>query len=915
MRYVFLIFFCVISLASRAEIRPIQGELANGLRYILLPYHQDKGRVEIRLKVKAGSIDQNEQQNGVAHMLEHMVFRASQAYPQGVMQAMHQQGWQRGINYNAVTTADSTSYILSPPVNPNGVAQSIETSLHFLRQMLFSARLEEADLAKERLIVLEEWRSKQSVASRINQQRTASVRVDSRYARGSVLGSQQDIQQIQSAQLQRFYQQWYVPNNMTLLVLGDIEPEQVKQKINQYFTALLPKPLAPRDYYDPSLSAQLRIHQLQDPQSSTSQIAFIWRFDEKASRGDSQAARYSRLVDRLTLALLNQRLRLQQNHLAEGVRSVVVRKSEIGKNVVALGLFAGVSPQAHQQGLIQILQEIERLKRYPFSPQELAQQKQQLRQQIASLKQNTPPRDFANWSKTMLNTLLADKPYLPQATIAQLTATLLERITLEEVQLRLNQWLNAADRIVQYQLPNQTGGFNLTEAELEQLMRQTAQGDIEPPQKQAQFEAVSMPTIAQTGRIIRQQAFPYQQVMHWDLSNGDKLVWLKSPLAQDKSYFQAISSAGFSAKPLDYWQSQLASQLINQTPPFDWQQEQFTQWKKQHKLSLSLEQTSQDLRFSGQADNQNLNQLLQLFYAVSQQTQIKADNIAAIKQDLEQQRQRQADNPSQAKISAQIEILKYGKQITASSFEKQLAQLARLDETALNQQWRLIRQAPTTYYLVNNLEEEEIKPLVAHYLASIERGKPLRPQGELPIAGAQTLQLTLGEQEKQDIRIWWFNPMPWQGEKAMLASLLQSIATQQLKLSLRDQQLGIYSLSFTSRLNPQSQRLESELRFTASPEKSEALIAQAKQIYQQLASLITEQDVQRLKTQFQRQEQARLEQPSTWLNRLILSEEQYGDPRYLTDMQQLSEAITLEKLTQLARQLNNDNVKVFILRP
>lgn len=910
MRLIFLLFLCFISHFSQAEIKPIQGKLANGFNYILLPYAQDKGRIEIRLKVKAGAIDQSDEQNAVAHMLEHMVFRASKDYPQGVMNVMHQQGWQRGINYNAVTTAETTTYMLLPPTH-----QNIDDSFHFLSQMLFYAKLDKADLDKERLIVLEEWRSKQGVAARMNLQRTASVRVDSRYARGSVLGSQQDIQQLKIAQLRQFYQQWYVPNNMTLLVIGDINPEQITQKITQYFTALPAKSLPVRTYYDPQLSNQLRIHKLQDPQSGVSQIAFIWRFDEKSSRGNSSSARYSRLVDRLTLALLNQRLRQQQKDLASGVNSLVVRKSEIGQNVVALGLFAGVKQQSHQQGLAQILQEIERLKRYPFSQQELDQQKALIQQQIDFAKQNNKPRDFAQWTQAMVNTLLSDKDYLPQVAIANLTEPMLQQISLAEVQHRLTQWINASDRIIQYQLPYQTSGFTLTVTEFNNLLHQIEQMEVAPPQAPQQFEQVTMPPIKQTGSILNQKNFPQQKVIHWSLSNGDKVVWLQSPLAQDKTYFQAKSSAGFTAKPLHYWQSQIASQLVAQTAPFDWQMEQFDQWKKRHKVNLSFEQTSNELRFSGQADNQNLDQLFSLFYAIEQQTQIKPENIEEIKQDLEQQLQRQINHPTQQKLMEQIEKLKYGKKITTESLKQQLEQLDQLDEQQLNQQWRLISQAPTTYYIVNNLTVAEMQTLVSHYLASIERGEKLSPQAPLTTNGQQTMQLNLGNQAKQDIYIWWFNDYPWQGKDAMLVSLLQHIASQKLKLSLRDQQLGIYSLTFKTSLNPQNQRIESELKFTASPENSKQLIAQAKQIYQQLAILIDQQDVQQVKELFVQQEQARLARVTTWLNRLILSEEQYGDPGYLTEMQNLADFITLENLTKVAKQLNNDNVKVLMVTP
>src|SRR3712207_1901395 len=92
---------------SVAEIsQPISGKLDNGLRYTLLPLHSEKGHLEIRMKVNAGSVDETDEQTGVAHMVEHLVFRGTNAHPNGLMPYLHEQKWVRAKNYNAVTAYD-----------------------------------------------------------------------------------------------------------------------------------------------------------------------------------------------------------------------------------------------------------------------------------------------------------------------------------------------------------------------------------------------------------------------------------------------------------------------------------------------------------------------------------------------------------------------------------------------------------------------------------------------------------------------------------------------------------------------------------------------------------------------------------------------------------------------------------------
>ena len=288
---------------------PIQGTLENGLQYTILPLHDEKGHIEIRLRVNAGSVDEQDDQAGVAHMIEHLVFRGTKAHPNGLMPYLHEQKWVKDKNYHALTTTDSTTYMLTPPTTA-GLDQSFDA----LSQMVFHANLTQEDLDSERKIMLEEWRKGLGVGTTINEQRTAVVRADSRYARNSVMGTENSINTMPATQLQQFYQSWYAPNNMRLLVVGDVEPEKAKADIQRYFGAQPTKTLPVRDYLEPRLSERLLITKLQDPRSGVSQIAYIFRFDESKSHAQTEEGRYERLLDRFALTALTQRLRNQSSH-------------------------------------------------------------------------------------------------------------------------------------------------------------------------------------------------------------------------------------------------------------------------------------------------------------------------------------------------------------------------------------------------------------------------------------------------------------------------------------------------------------------------------------------------------------------------------------------------------------------------
>ncbi|WP_150539304.1 M16 family metallopeptidase [Actinobacillus vicugnae] len=900
----------VVSSASYAEkSEPIQGKLDNGLKYTILPLHDEKGHMEIRLRVNAGGVDENDDQAGVAHMVEHLVFRGTSAHPNGLMPYLHEQKWVRAKNYNAVTTTDSTTYLLTPPATAG-----LEQSFDALSQMVFNAQLTQQDLDDERKIIMEEWRQGLGVGATMNEQRMAAVRADSRYARHRVIGTPESIQSMPATQLQQFYQTWYVPNNMNLLVVGDVEPEKAKEAIQRYFGEVKSKQLPKRDYLEPTLKDRLLINKLQDPRSGVSQVAYIFRFDESKSRAQTEEGRYQRLVDRLALSALVQRLRNQAEVLPKGVSSVVPRKSDIGRNTVALAIFASVAPTSHQLGLKQIFEEIERIKRFPISQEELDKQKAPIFAQIENAKKHDGDRDFQKWMQAMVDTVLVDKPFLTQPEIANLTEPMLKNISVKEVNQRIQDWFSAKDRLVNYQPPRKTQVEPITETMVNELQAQVEKAEITTPQKEKEIVPMSLNALTGKGSIVSEQAFNEQNVKHWTLSNGDKVVWLKSPLAKDRTFFVAQSSAGFKAQDLGIWQSQIASQLIAQNAPLDWEIEQLQRWKELNKVNLSIKQTATKLTFDGSAENNKLAELLRLYYAYQVETKVK-DGLDETKEAVARTIDLQNEKNDETERLKAISKLRFNLEKVDDTLPNK-ASLVQLTENDLNQQWAKMVKAPTTFYLLNDMEEAEVKKLISEFLADLARDKRLESSQTLPVGGKAQARFAMNLEPKDDVRLWSFTPYQWQGKDAMLVALVRNIASNKLKNSLRDQQLGVYSLRFDSSLNQETQRIESALSFVANPEITDKLVEQARLVLSDLPNQITEDDVKQAKSIFLQQEKDRLNDPRTWLSRLILGEEQFGNPQYLSDMQKLADEISLDKVKVMATNIYNpDSEKLFITTP
>ncbi|WP_437609180.1 insulinase family protein [Erwinia sp. V71] len=890
--------FSVCAAEAEMPLPQIQkGVLSNGLQYTLVPLSGQKKRVDIRLVVNVGSLDEEDDQSGVAHMVEHMVFRASDAFPQGIASSLHQRGWVRAQHYNAMTNYERTLYMMSPPAGAGDLAGVLQA----LSQMVGHARLLQSDLDDERRIILEEWRGKLGVAERMNQQRVQAIRHDSRYPQRQTIGTEAAIRNTPATTLQAFYQRWYHPGNMRLLIIGDIQPAEVERQIAHYFADQPAVALPARDYYEPNLSPRLKVVRLQDSQSGSSQVSWVMRFNP------GSLSVPERLMSQITISALSRQMRRQQTELPPEVGSLVVRKQDIGKTTQALGLFADVMPDGHQVAQGVLLRELERIRRYGLSEQDIATEKQAIREVAQRMADKPEQREFADWVRVISTVWLQGRDYVGSQQRGRQVLSWLDGITAQQVNRQLQQWLSASDTLMQFSVPGLTPFTLPTTAAIQQQRRQIALSDLAPPQRNdAQVIAPSLAAVDAHGQRSAVKTFPAQQTEEWALSNGDRLVWLRTPLAKERVRLTGISNAGFMTPGLNPWQAQLASQLVAQSGPQGWQGEQLSAWLKQKSLSLSINQQAEWLQMEGQAKPENLADLLALSRALQVtpgiDEQVMKESLMRLLRQKTTQTHLVTDDRAQ-----QIRLLRYGQ---PGWRQPDSTQLKQLQAALLLEQWRISASAPMTWYLLADLPSEQLQPLVERYLASVPRQPMAIVKPELPRAGSFNGQSAVNIEPRADVKAWSFTSLDWTPQAAVQVSIARNLANQALKASLRDDALGIYRLRMNSELEDRHQRIETEISFTSAPQRAQELWQRATTVFDQLPQQITQQQVDEQRHAFIRAEHQRQQDISTLQRRLLLSYRHYNDPRYLTDVATLAESITLPQVQAMAARLFNPHNQV-----
>lgn len=877
----------------------VRGQLANGLEYRLVRDSSQAGRLDLRLTVRAGSVDEDDDQVGVAHMLEHLTFHSRAGLDRNLRQQMSELGWVQGRNYNAVTSYDRTQYLLSPNAGTRHAAQALEK----LAQLAFAGDYTAADLERERPIVIEEWRGGLGVAQRMNDQRAASQRVGSRYPEHRTIGNEAAIRAASLPALQRFQQRWYVPNNMILSVVGDFEPQALEQQIQQVFGAAPAKPLPERDHRELTLDGQLKIFRLQDPQSGSNQVSLLFRLHEPDSRGSTPQAMRERLIDRLTLAALVAELRRQPRQ--DGVRSLTAQKTLIGEYSTVLGVAAGVDGAHHDAALKQLLTELERLRQHGLSEADLTREQANIRRVANGMLARDESRTFEQWVNSLNDAAVQNRAVAAPHQIARRYLQVLDSIDRADLNARLRRWIDSPDQVLQLTAPGSSTVRLPSITEVQQLRDTLAGTSLPAPTatEAAEPEVASFTpqAVEAPGDVVSRRVFEAEQVQHWTLSNGDKLVWLKRNAEAGQWRLQAESSAGFNRSDAPAWRLQMAAQLGAQSGPAGVAADSLEAWRKQQRASLSLDQSATRLHLSAtsQPNAAALMSLLQSYRQSQVAAVIDDDLFSAARDDLLQRLRTRPDDVRTRQATAERQ-LRYGSDIWQNPDEQALL---ALDATLLTRDWQQLAQSQVTYYLMADIEPSVLEAAVREQLANIPRREALPVHATLQSVGQRRADLAIALEPRVVIQASSFSEHTWTPQAAARVAALRELANQKLKQRLRGEASGVYRLRFDSELNPQTQRIESQLSFTCDPQRADELWAMARQTLAQLDNAVDAPWVANERNHLRREESKRRTDPAVQWRRLQLSERQWQDPRYLSSQANLVDGMRIDLLKPLATRL------------
>lgn len=421
------------------------GQLDNGLRYVIRKNQKPENRVELRLVVDAGSVLEDENQQGLAHFTEHMAFNGTKNFAkQELVDYLELIGMRFGPDLNAYTSFDETVYMLTVPTDS---AEVVHTAFQILEDWAHQISFEAEEIDKERGVVIEEWRLRRGAQQRMFDEQIPILLKDSRYAVRLPIGQKTVLDTFQHEDLRRFYRTWYRPDLMGFVAVGDIEPAEVESLIQEYFARIPAAESPPERTVFPVPDHEETLFAITtDPEATYNSVSIYYKMDVRP-QGTVSTYRRS-LIEALYHRMLNQRLR-ELTKLPEppflGAYSGQGRWLR-SKEFFILG--AGVQNNGFDAGLEALLIEAARVREHGFTASELAREKKEMLRSIEQSYRERDKQQSSGFASEYVRHLLTDEAIPGIAKEYELYQDLVPGIALEEINALASEWTSEKNRVI-----------------------------------------------------------------------------------------------------------------------------------------------------------------------------------------------------------------------------------------------------------------------------------------------------------------------------------------------------------------------------------------------------------------------------------------------------------------------------------
>ena len=699
-----------------------KGKLANGLTYYIYNDGSATGEAQYYLYQNVGAILENDEEMGLAHVLEHLAFNTTDHFPNGVMNFLRSNNLN---DFEAFTGVDDTRYAVHNV--PTNDAKLNENMLWVLRDWCHGVKMTPKDIEKERGIILEEWRHRSGVDRRLTDAIAPVVYNHAGYATHNVIGSQKILETFQQKQVKQFYDKWYRPNMQFIAVIGDVDVDQMEKNIQTVFKTLPAKQapaVNPQTRQIPDNTTPLYMRFI-DPENKSASFGLYQRYEVKGNAPEEDRVRQF-IFTKFFNTLAPKRFVMLKNADKESYIAAEVSLSPLVRNYYQMAWDMVPYQGNEQKALQQMLAVRDNLRDQGFTAAEFNAEKEKMYNGMKDVLEAKGLGTPDNALMLFRQNFLYDIPV--QDFRGQINRNLETLVELEVEDM--NAWMKSLlndNNLAFVTYSKSQSEMNITENDLMAALKEKssfsdmAHADGMKPISQL----IDFPLTG--GKIVSEKQLKTLQAKEWTLSNGAKVLYRYVPELSGQFLFAGSAEGGKSIVPAQELANYNAMRsLLMQSGVYNYNRNQLAQWLqgKNINLSLSLEDYSDGIGGNAPVDKAD-DFFSYLYLILSRQNFSKSAFDKYVQRNLYVYENRATTG--MAAVQDSIQQLLYPVSAMNPRQDEAFFKSVQFDKLQEQFQAHLGDASRFTYCLIGDIPEAKAKELVLRYIGSLKgEGKPVK---------------------------------------------------------------------------------------------------------------------------------------------------------------------------------------------
>lgn len=898
------------------------GKLDNGLTYYIRKNSLPANRADFYIAQKVGSIQEEENQRGLAHFLEHMCFNGTTHFPgDALKQYLERIGVKFGENLNAYTSIDETVYNISNvPVTTPG---AIDSCLLILHDWSNDLTLDPKEIDKERGVINEEWRTRMSATQRFQEKMLPIMFEGTKYAHCFPIGTMDVIMNFKTQTLRDYYEKWYRPDLQGIVVVGDIDLDAIEARIKKMFSDIPAQPNAvKREYYPVNDNKEPIVLIHQDKEQPNIQAII---FNKHEATPDDQKDNMGYLVQDYATNLITKMLNARLNELAQtAIPPYIYAGSYDGNFFVAKtkDAFTGIvvcKEDAIENGIITLLRETERARQFGFTETEYNRARAEYLRQLESAYNERDKRKNEEYVNEYVRHFLDNEP-IPgienEYTIINQIAPAIPVTVLNQI---MQELVTDSNQVVAILAPQKEGLKMPTEDDIKQILK-----DIKAEKLAAYVDKVSdeplMKEAPKGGKIVSEKTDDLFDATLLTLSNGVKVIIKKTDFKADEIRMKGVSLGGSSLFPTSEIININGLDAVGVGGLGNFSAVDLEKVLAGKKASVSYGIGDKTEAVNGSCSPKDFETMMQLTYLTFTAPRRDNDAFASYKSRNKAALQNMEMNP-QVAFSDSVQAGMYMNHPRKVRVKADMIDQMDYDKILSMYNDRFKDASDFTFIFVGNVDVEQMKPLIQEYLGSLPTTNRKESFTDNKIEMRQGVYKNEFIRKQETTKASNFVLLSGNCKYDLKNNILLDMTSQILDLvytaKVREDEGGTYGVYVGNQLiKYPKEKAIIQIIFDTAPEKREKLM---KIIFAELENITkigpSEVDLNKVKEFMLKKHTENLKENRYWLN--SIDEYLFTGMNPIKDFAQVVSSITIKDIQKFADDLfkQKNEIEVSMISP